>query len=71
MSTLRTLAGRLFGAGLVDWLAAGRDSGGTRLSQDRTAAIASPRLAAEDASELRLTDREREIELRVLMSNWM
>lgn len=71
MSTLRTLANRLFGASLVDWLAAGGGTGGTRFSQDRTAAVAPPRLAAEDASEPRLTDREREIELRILMSNWM
>jgi hypothetical protein len=42
-----------------------------RLSQDRTVAVP-PSPAAEDETERwRRTDRAREIELRILMSNWM
>lgn len=71
MSTLRNVGARLLGAGLLDWLAAGAESGGARILPDRTAAI--PRLpAADDNSDDRYrTAREREIELRILMSNWM
>lgn len=71
MSTLRNVGARFLGAGLLDWLAAGAGSGGARISQDRTSAI--PQLpTADDNSDYRYrTEREREIELRVLMSNWM
>ncbi len=71
MSTFRNVGARLLGAGLLDWLAAGAGSGGTRTSHDRTSAI--PQLStADDNSDCQhRTEREREIELRVLMSNWM
>lgn len=71
MSTFRNVGARFLGAGLLDWLAAGAGYGGTRISQDRTAIV--PQLStADDNSDYRYrTDREREIELRVLMSNWM
>ncbi len=71
MSTLRNVGARFLRVGLLDWLAAGAGSGGTRILSDRTAAM--PQLpAADDNSDDRYrTEREREIELRVLMSNWM
>jgi hypothetical protein len=72
MSILRALGARLPGSSLLDRLAAGAGTGGTRLSQDRAAVIAPPQPAAEDAAaHWHRTDREREIELRILMSNWM
>lgn len=71
MSTFRNVGAKVPGAGLLDWLAAGAGSGGTRISHDRAAAV--PQLStADDDSDCRYrTEREREIELRVLTSNWM
>ena len=67
MSALRDFLATLLGGSAV---ATGADP--VRPSQDRTAPAAPTRLAADDANEnWRRTDRAREIELRILMSNWM
>lgn len=66
---------RDFLVAFLNWFADGAGStGASRLSQNRTAAIAPPQPAAEDEDETDYryrTEREREIELRILMSNWM
>jgi hypothetical protein len=72
MSVLRDLGSRLLGANLLDWLAAGAGSGGTRTSTSQSAAIAPPRLSDEGETDAwTRTERDREIELRVLLSTWM
>ena len=67
MSALRDFLATLLGGSTA---ATGADT--ARLSQNRTAAAAPTRLAADEANEnWHRTDRAREIELRILMSNWM
>ena len=66
MSALRDFLATLLGGSAA---ATGRHSS---LSQNRMAAAAPTRPAADNASEnWDRTDRAREIELRILMSNWM
>lgn len=71
MSTLRTFGTKLLGGSLLDWLASGAGVGGTRSFQHRTDATQSPTSAAGDFDDRYRTEREREIELRILMSNFM
>lgn len=72
MSVLRDLGSKLLGAHLLDWLAAGAGKGGTRVSQSQAAVIAPPRLSDEgETNAWTRAERDREIELRVLLSTWM
>jgi hypothetical protein len=65
MILLRSLDAWLLGASLVEWLGAGHGRGGTP-------PVASPPLRGRDDDEhSRLTERKREFELRILMSNCM
>ena len=66
MSALRDFLATLLGGSAV---ATGADP--VRPSQDRTAAIASSRATEDETGRWHRTDRDREIELRILMSNWM
>ena len=60
MSALREFWERTFGLEMLQWLGASAGRHG------------SPSVAASDGEgDGRLSDREREIELRILMSNWM
>jgi hypothetical protein len=60
MSALREFWERTFGLEMLQWLGASAGRQG------------SPSAAAsDDEGGARLSDREREIELRILMSNWM
>lgn len=65
MTVLRSLGGWVFGASLLEWIGAGPGRRGTP-----PAHVSQPR-ERDDDEHLRLTKREREIELRILMSNWM
>ena len=71
MTLLRDWGSRLLGASVLDWVAAGAGHGGTRFSQERTGVVAPLHREDGDTDHRDRTDREREIELRVLMSNWM
>jgi hypothetical protein len=60
MSALREFWERALGLEMLQWLGASAGRNGF------------PSVAASDGEgDARLSDREREIELRILMSNWM
>jgi hypothetical protein len=65
MITLRSIGEWVLVANLIEWLGAGTGRQGTP-----PAASPLPR-RLDDDEHVRLTEREREIELRILMSNWM
>jgi len=66
MSALRSLWERVLETSMLQWLGAGAGTGGTP-------PVASPelRVYGDGEEHARLSEREREIELRILMSNWM
>jgi hypothetical protein len=65
MNALREFWERSLGSGMLQWL-------GASAARNGLPSVAAPDLRAHDNdSHARLSDREREIELRILMSNWM
>jgi hypothetical protein len=66
MSALHSFWERVLGASMLQWLGAGAGTGGTP-------GVAGPEVDAhgDDEGPVHLSEREREIELRILMSNWM
>jgi hypothetical protein len=59
MSALREFWERTLALEMLQWLGASAGRHG------------SPSVTADDEGHPRISDREREIELRILMSNWM
>lgn len=65
MSALREFWERTFGLEMLQWLGASAGRNGS------PTVTASDLCLHDDEGDARLSDREREIELRILMSNWM
>ncbi len=65
LTALRRLGGWVFAGNLIEWIGAGSGRRGA------PPAAFPPLRERDDDEHSRRTERKREIELRILMSNWM